>query len=242
LREQVSHFVSRGAMDIEGLGYKLATRFVDLGYIRTVADIYRLDWDSIVELEGLGEKSVERLKRSVEASKSCPLGRLIFALGIRHVGERTGELLAERFGSLKALGSAALDEIAAVPGIGSVVAQSVADWFAEEQNRQVVMDLADLGVRTTHDSPPTTRQDPQWSGKSVVLTGRLAAMTRGEAESLLKQAGANVSSSVTRKTAVVIIGEDAGSKADKAREYGIEMIDESEFLQRINNLTSAGIA
>lgn len=235
LREQITHFVSRGAMDIEGLGSKLVTRFVDLGLIRNMADVYRLDWDYIATLEGLGEKSVERLRRSVEASKSRPLGRLIFALGIRHVGERNAELLAERFGSLDALAAASVDEIAAVPGIGPVVAQSVADWFAEERNRSVIADLAALGVRTAQDRPRTAPIATPWTGKTVVLTGRLSTMSRSEAEALLKRAGANVASSVSRKTSVVIVGEDAGSKAEKAREYGIETIDEAEFLRRIQD-------
>jgi DNA ligase (NAD+) len=233
LREQLVHFVSRGAMDIEGLGAKLVTRFVDLGFIRTVADIYRLDWERIVELEGLGGKSVERLQRSVEASKQRPLGCLVFALGIRHVGERNAELLADKFGSTDALMNASVDQISAVPGIGKIVAQSVADWFAEERNRTVVSELAELGVRTSLERTHEPTGDTEWTGKTVVLTGRLAAMGRSEAEALLKRAGAVVSSSVSRKTSVVIVGEDAGSKADKAREYGVETIDEAEFLRRI---------
>ncbi|RIK42199.1 MAG: DNA ligase (NAD(+)) LigA [Chloroflexi bacterium] len=240
LREQVVHFVSRGAMDIEGLGAKLATRFVDLGLIRNLADVFRLDWSAIVQLEGLGEKSVERLQRSVEAAKQRPLSKLIFALGIRHVGERTAELLADRYGSLDALAAASVDEIAATPGIGNVVAQSVADWFAEERNQTLVADLKSLGVRTTSERSTAAPQVTEWTGKSVVLTGRLSCMSRAEAEALLKQAGANVSSSVSRKTALVIVGEDAGSKAQKAQEYGIETIDEAEFLKRIAGL-AAGV-
>jgi DNA ligase (NAD+) len=234
LRELVAHFVSRGAMDIEGLGYKLATRFVDLRLIRSLADIYRLDWDAIVELDGMGEKSVERLQRSIESSKERPLERVIFALGIRHVGERNASLLAERFRSLAALATASREELAAVPGVGQVVAQSIADWFVEPRNQQLVNELAALGVRTRADDVDGARErSPEWDGKTVVLTGRLTSITRSDAEHLLRQLGANVTSSVSRKTNLVIVGEDAGSKADKAREYGVMMIDEAEFMRRI---------
>jgi DNA ligase (NAD+) len=242
LREQVSHFVSRGAMDIEGLGAKLAARFVDQGLIRSLADVYRLDWDAILSMEGMGAKSVERLQRSIEASKTRPLYRVIFALGIRHVGERNAELLAERFRSLDALATASMDELASVPGVGKVVAQSIHDWFAEERNLALVRDLNEHGIRTEQES---TEDDghilPEWQGVTVVLTGRLSDMTRGEAEALLKRAGAQVSSSVSRKTGIVIAGEDAGSKADKAREYGVAIIDEAEFLRRIGHTRAAKV-
>ncbi len=234
LREQVAHFVSRGAMDIDGLGAKLAARFVDDGLIGSVADVYRLDWDAILQMEGMGEKSVERLQNSIEASKAQPLARVIFALGIRHVGERNAGLLAERFRSLDGIAAASLDEVAAVPGVGKVVGQSVVDWFAESRNRDLVNDLRALGVRAEQDDAgEAVETSPEWDGKTVVLTGRLTTLTRSDAEGLLKRAGANVSSSVSRKTSVVIVGEDAGSKADKAREYGVTVIDEAEFLRRI---------
>jgi DNA ligase (NAD+) len=238
LREQVSHFVSRGAMDIEGLGSKLAARFVDAGLIRSLADIYRINWDAVIAMDGMGEKSVERLQRSIDASRKRPLGRVLFALGIRHVGERNADLLAERFRSLEALGNAGLEKIASVPGVGNVVAKSVVDWFAEDRNTRLVKDLVELGVRSSlEDTHESINVSPEWQGKTVVLTGRLATMPRGEAEGLLKRSGANVSSSVSRRTNLVIVGEDAGSKADKAREYGIEIIDEPEFLRRLGRDT-----
>lgn len=238
LREQVSHFVSRGAMDVDGLGAKLAARFVDAGLIRSLADVYRLDWDAILQMEGMGEKSVERLQRSIETSKGRPLSRVIFALGIRHVGERNAGLLADRFRSLDALASASLEQVAGVAGVGPVVAQSIVDWFAEERNRRLIEELKGLGVRTEHeDSGEAVEASPEWDGKTVVLTGRLTTMARGDAEALLKRSGANVTSSVSRKTSIVIVGEDAGSKADKAREYGVTIIDEAEFLRRIGRET-----
>lgn len=234
LREQAIHFVSRGAMDIDGLGSKLARRFVDDGLIRSFADIYRLDWDRIVAMEGLGEKSVEHLKASVEASKERPLSRLVFGLGIRHVGQQTAELIAAHFGSLDAIMTASEDEIAAVPGVGKVIAESLHDWSGAERNQLLLADLKHLGLRVEVDeSERPLIVDTEWSGLSVVLTGRLSTMSRADAESLLKRAGARTSSSVSRKTDLVIVGEDAGSKADKAQEYGIETIDEQEFTRRI---------
>jgi DNA ligase (NAD+) len=221
-------------MDIEGLGAKLASRFVDTGLIRSLADIYRLDWDAIVQMEGMGEKSVERLQRSVETSKSQPFSRVIFALGIRHVGERNAQLLADHFRSMAELAMASADALAEVPGVGPVVAQSISDWFSEERNRQLVAELTSFGLRMEQEGEPEAPPaSSEWRGLSVVLTGRLTSMPRSDAETILKRLGAKVSSSVSRKTNVVIAGEEAGSKADKAREYGIEIIDEREFLSRI---------
>jgi DNA ligase (NAD+) len=236
LREQVAHFVSRGAMDIEGLGAKLAARFVDEGLVSNLADVYRLDWDRIVTMEGLGPKSVENLQRSIERSKEQPASRLLFALGIRHVGQQTAELVMSHFGSMNALAAASPAEIEAVPGAGSVIAQSLYDWFAEERNQALLDDLKNLGLRMMDSGGVrVTATDTPWSGLTVVLTGRLTSMPRSEAEAFLKNAGARTSSSVSRKTDLVIVGEDAGSKADKAREYGIEIIDEHEFLERMKS-------
>ena len=234
LREQVAHFVSRGAMDIEGLGAKLATRFVDDGLIKSLADVYRLDWDTILQMDGLGPKSVENLQRSIEASKQRPFARLLFALGIRHVGQQTAELVADHFGSVEALARASIADIEAVPGIGGVIAQSLVDWFAEERNQTLVTELRDLGLTLQVDEDQRrTTVATQWSGLTIVLTGRLTTMSRPDAEAYLKQAGARTSSSVSRKTDLVIVGEDAGSKAAKAQEYGIETIDEQQFLERM---------
>ena len=232
LRESVAHFVSRSAMDIEGLGAKLAARLVDAGLIRSLADVYDLDWDAILQMEGMGEKSVERLQRSIEASKEQPLARVLFALGIRHVGERNAQLLAEHFGSIAAIAAAGTDELAGVPGVGPVVAQSIHDWFAEPRNQALITSLTAAGLTVEQDQPEPSPES-EWTGLTVVLTGRLESMTRSEAEEKLKRLGARVSSSVSRKTGLVVAGEDAGSKADKAREYGVTIIDEAEFIRRL---------
>ncbi|HEU5431181.1 MAG TPA: NAD-dependent DNA ligase LigA, partial [Thermomicrobiales bacterium] len=176
LKRHVDHFVSRGAMDIAGLGEKLAARFVDLGLIHDVADIYTLDWNALAELEGLGEKSAANLRQGVEESKTRPLPRLINALGIRHIGERAAELLANRFGAMDALMAASLDEIAAVPGIGPVLAQSVYDFFQEPRNRAVIDKLRAAGMQMADAGRAPIDHDGPLAGKTVVLTGRLTSM------------------------------------------------------------------
>lgn len=234
LKERVSHFVSRGGMDIEGLGAKLANRFVHLGLIHDIADIYGLDWSTIADLDGLGQKSAENLARAVDGSRESPLPRLLFALGIRHVGERSARLLADRFGSLDEITAATLDEINAVPGIGEIVGQSIFDFFHEPRNQAVISKLVAAGV---HTDDPNRRQPTAatpLTGKSVVVTGRLASMTRSEAEERLRQAGAVVTGSVSKRTSYVVAGEEAGSKADRARELKVSVLDEAELLRLLS--------
>ena len=235
LKERVSHFVSRGAMDIAGLGEKLTDRFVDLGMIHDVADIYALDWHTIAALDRLGEKSVENLRRAVEASKQRPLARLLVALGIRHVGERSAALLAERFGSLSALESATFGAINEVPSIGPVLAGSVYEFFQEPRNREVLDKLRAAGVRAAIESEATSGNSTGvLTGQTVVVTGRLDTMSRAQAEERLRRAGAAVAGSVSKRTSFVVAGDDAGSKAERAAELGVRIIDESELLAILN--------
>ena len=236
LKRNVHHFVGRSAMDIAGLGDKLADRFVDLGMIGDVADIYALDFAAIAQLDGLGEKSAENLRAAVEASKAQPLPRLLNALGIRHIGERASDLLAERFGSVDAIANAPLEQIGEVAGIGPVLAQSVHDYFAEPRNLRVIEKLRAAGVKLEDDGHASAPADGPLVGKTVVLTGRLTSMTRPEAEEALKRAGANVSGSVSKRTAVVFAGEDAGSKAERARELGVEIMDEAAMLRLLGRV------
>lgn len=229
LKEQIRHFVSRGAMDIEGFGAKLADRFVDLKFITSYADVYRLDWDKIRELEGFGEKSAENLQQSIEASKDRPLSRLLTALGIRHVGERNAALLAEHFETVDRLMDASVESIESIPGFGEIVAQAVADFFGEQRNVDLLNDLRQLGVRMTEPVDRSRQLTSAFAGKTVVLTGRLEDYTREQAQDLLRRAGATVTGSVSRNTDYVIVGEDAGSKADRARELGVTILDEATF-------------
>jgi DNA ligase (NAD+) len=228
LREHLYHFVSRGAMNIDGLGARLIDRFVDLGWVKDMAGIYALDWTEVAKLEGLGEKSAANLRDAVEESKKRPLARLINALGIRHVGERTAELLAARFGSIDALMHASQEQINAVPGAGTVLASSVEDFFSAEANREQIERLRSAGVNMVGEQ--VDGHSRTLDGFTIVLTGKLSTMTRPDAEQRLRRAGANVTGSVSKKTSMVIAGEDAGSKADRARELGIRIIDEQEML------------
>jgi DNA ligase (NAD+) len=226
LKERIHHFVSRSAMDIAGLGDKLADRFVDLGWIHDASDIYHLDWEQVSQLEGFGEKSAENLRDAIEKSKQQPLWRLIHGLGIRHVGERTAALLADRFGSLDALVAASAEDIARISGIGGVVALSVFDFAQEPRNQELLKRLADAGLRTSEVRENGTNHRPL-EGLTLVLTGRLDTMTRPQAEERLRQAGANVTSSVSKKTSAVIAGADAGSKAEKATQLKVPVLEES---------------
>ncbi|HEX5991360.1 MAG TPA: NAD-dependent DNA ligase LigA [Thermomicrobiales bacterium] len=231
LKRHIHHFVSRGGMDIEGLGEKLANRFVDLGMIRDLGDIYSLDWESLTELEGLGETSVTNLRAAVEASKDRPLERLIYALGIPNVGERSSRLLADRFHSLDNLIAADVGTLDSVPGIGSVQAENVQDFLNTPANQVVIEKLRAAGVKVVDDDAGDGPADGPLAGKTVVLTGRLATMTRPEAEAALRRAGANVAGSVSKKTSAVFAGEDAGSKADRARELGVPVLGEEQLLE-----------
>lgn len=232
IREGLHHFVSRGAMDIVGLGEKLADRFVDLGWIHDFGDIYLLDWQEVAELEGLGEKSAENLQRSVEASKERPIARLLAGLGIPHVGERNAMLLAKRFRSVPRLQEATLEDVLEVPGMGSIVAQSVIDFFANPSNQAVIAKLAAAGVNMS-DGEPASEEPGPLAGQTFVLTGRLDTLTRSEAEALLRDLGATVSGSVSKKTSYVVAGEEAGSKADKAKELGVPILSEQDMLSLV---------
>ncbi|MGI8690392.1 MAG: NAD-dependent DNA ligase LigA [Thermomicrobiales bacterium] len=229
VRERIKHYVSRGAMDIEGLGEKIVDRFADLGFLRDVADIYHLDPAQLLALEKFGEKSVENLLRSIEGSKNRPLARLAFGLGIRHVGERSAGLLADAFGNMDALIAARAEELSKVNGVGAIVAQSIADFFAEPRNRDLIAKLAAAGVRMA-DEPRTAPTGPQpLAGQTFVLTGRLESMSRPQAEARLKALGASIASTVTKKS-TVIIGAEPGSKADRAAVLKVPALDETGLL------------
>ncbi len=233
LKERIHHFIGRSAMDIDGLGAKLADRFVDLGWIKDVSDIYRLKWEEVAALEGLGEKSANNLMASVEKSKDQPLWRLIHGLGIRHIGERTAALIADRLGSLDNMVAATEDEIADIPGIGTIVARSVVDFSQEAPNRALVDALKEVGVRTSDDTANAPGAQAL-NGLTLVLTGRLEGLTRPEAEERLRRLGANVTNSVSKRTSAVIAGDDAGSKADKARQLNVPVWSESELLDLLD--------
>ena len=228
LVRHIEHFVGRGTMDITGFGEKVATQLCEVGLVRDLADIYHLKErrDDLLALEGYGEKKVDNLLQSIEASKDRPLARLIFALGIRHVGSTIAEGLARRFGSLDALMAASAADIQSIPGFGPQIAESVVEFAASAHNREVIRRLKEAGVRTA-EAVVAAPRDGRLAGKAFVLTGRLPGLTRDDARGLIEAQGGRVTDSVTRKTDYVVVGEDAGSKLDKARHLGVATLDEA---------------
>jgi DNA ligase (NAD+) len=229
----VEHFVSRAAMDVEGLGEKVARQLVEAGLVRHLSDLYRLTVEALRELEGFAEKKAENLVASIEQSKGRPLSRLLFGLGIRHVGQTTAEAIVARVERLDRLGEMSVEELSAIEGVGPVVAQSVVDWFAVDDNRALVADLQALGVNT-HRLPSETAfetsGDGPLAGRTLVLTGTLPTLARAEAEARIKRAGGKVASSVSKKTDYVVAGEAAGSKLEKATELGVPVLSEDDLL------------
>lgn len=220
------HFTSKDAMDIDGLGPAVLELLVREGRIAHAYDLYLLTLEDIADLEGLGQKSAENLLAAVEKSKVNDLYRVIYGLGIRHIGEKAAKLLAQRFGDMQSILSATAEEIAAIDGFGKVMAQSVVSFFALEPSRELVKRLARAGVNMQSKS---VRQDDRFAGKTFVLTGTLPTMTRSEASALIEQYGGKTSGSVSKKTDYVVAGEEAGSKLVKAQQLGITVLDEEQF-------------
>lgn len=231
LVRSVEHFVGKGAMDIDTFGIKQAEHFVAQGYIHDLADIYHLPWDTIRELEGYGEKRVEKLKAGVEESKARPVARLLTGLGIRFVGEVVAEMLIERYHSLEALMQASAAELALIDGVGGRIAESVAEYFSLEPNRALIQKFASAGVRVADEIVERNSDDaPQlWAGKVFVITGTLPTMSRDEAKDFIEARGGKVTGSVSSKTDYVVVGESAGSKLDKARQLGVTTLEEAEL-------------
>ena len=230
------HFASRRAMDIEGLGEKLVRQLVDNQIVLTPADLYFLDPEVLVNIERMGQKSAENLLDAIEKSKKTTLARFIYALGIRNVGEATAKDLARYFGSLERLMEADEGQLQQVPDVGPVVAQSIAAFFREEHNREVIEELRDKhGVHWEEHAGDAGATLPL-SGKTYVLTGTLPSMSRDEAKARLEALGAKVAGSVSKKTACVVAGAEAGSKLDKARELEVPVIDEQEFIRLLNDM------
>lgn len=229
--ERIVHFVSRSALDVEGLGEKLVLRLLELGFLSDTSDIYRLHVrrEELIQLERMGEQSVSNLLNAIEASKTPPLNRLIYALGIRHVGETAAFSLASKFGSLEKLLNATYEELLEVPDIGPNTAGEIVAFFQDEDNRRLIADMLNLGVRPA--TPTQSEVTVSLSGKTIVLTGKLERMTREEAEEIVRLAGGRAASSVSNRTDLVVAGPGAGSKLDKAKELGVPVMSEQEFLE-----------
>ena len=231
LKQGIKHFVSRTAMDIDGMGTKLVDQLVDSELIHTAADIYFLTLEQLSSLARMGEKSANNLLAAIESSKETTLGRFLFALGIREVGEATAHTLANHFASLPALQQADLESLLAVPDVGPVVADHIKQFFQEPHNQQVIEKLLAAGIHWPEVTQKQIIQENPFNNKTVVLTGTLNALSRQEAKQRLQAAGAKVTGSVSAKTDFVVAGENAGSKLTKAEELGVTVIDESTMLQ-----------
>lgn len=229
-KQALWHFAARRAMDIEGLGDKLIDQLVEAGLVHTPADLYALTVDQLAGLERMGEKSAQNLVAAIAGSRQTTLARFIFALGIRNVGEATARDLAKYFGVLDSLLAADVAALQSVPDVGPIVAESIAAFFAEAHNREVIDGLRAAGVRWPEGQPESA--GPQvLAGKTLVLTGTLPTLKRDEAKAMIEAAGGKVAGSVSKKTDYVVAGEEAGSKLEKAMELGVAVIDEAELLK-----------
>ena len=232
-QEWLFHFAGRGAMDIEGLGYKTLWALVEKGLVQDPADIYTLTAEQLEQLDGFAEKSITNLLTQIEGSKDRPLWRLLVGLNIRHVGTHVAQVLATAFGSIDALTAATVDDIDDVEGIGPEIAASVREWFEDPENLALLERLRAAGLRTADERAAAAPKEGPLTGKTVVLTGTMPSMTREEGTELAQEAGARVASSVSKKTDFVVAGENAGSKLTKAESLGVEVIDEAEFRRRL---------
>jgi DNA ligase (NAD+) len=237
-KQAILHFASRRAMDIEGLGEKLVDQLVDGNIVHTLADLYRLDVTQLSSLDRMAEKSAKNIVEALEKSKRPTLARFIYALGIRNVGETTARDLARYFGTLDLLAVADIAALQEVPDVGPVVAESIAQFFSETHNREVIAQLRDPasgGIQLQEGEGSRSANAGVLSGKTFVLTGTLPTLKREEAKELIEAAGGKVSGSVSKKTDYVVAGEEAGSKLTKAQELGVALLDEAGLLELLNS-------
>ncbi len=232
LVKRISHFASKGAMDIDGLGPKVAEQLINAGLVRDLPDIYALTMDDLVSMERFGEKSARNLLDAIEKSKDTTMARFLYALGIRHLGEVSAQTLARHFGSIEAIAEATPSAISSIHGMGEELAASVVDWFRDERNRITLRRLLDAGIKfrdqaVSHGKQPLT-------GVSFVFTGTLPTLKRSQAREMVQEAGGKVMSAVSRNTGYVVAGENPGSKLDKAQKLGIPVIDEEKFLEMVS--------
>jgi len=230
-QQRLEHFASRGAMDIRGIGESQSAMLLREGLVKDVADLYYLKdkKEQLLKLERMAEKSVANMLDAIDKSKETSLPRLIFALGIRHIGEETAEILAREFGSLDALANASRDRLLSIPAIGPKIADSILAFFRQEENRNIIHRLRKAGVRLKAEAVKT--EELPLTGMEFVITGRLEVFSRQEAEAQVKALGASTGSSVTKKTTCLVVGADPGSKLAKAQELGTKQLTEEEFLR-----------
>jgi DNA ligase (NAD+) len=220
-------------MKIDGLGERLVDQLVERGFVKDVSDLYRLTQEQLEELERMGQKSAENLLKQIDASRSLEFWRLLFGLGIRHVGERTAQILAREFGSIERLEQASKEELEQVHEVGPKLAESIYEFLRQPENRALIERLKQAGLPMRSDEPVAPKAPQTFAGKTFVLTGTLEGMSRDEAAALIEERGGRVSSSVSKKTSYVLAGKDPGSKMDKARELGVEILDQLQFVRML---------
>lgn len=235
--ERLKHFVSRNAMDIDGLGERQLAQLMTLGKVRTVADLYRLSKDDLFALERMGDLLASKLLLALETSKTRPLSRLLFGIGIRHVGMHTAKLLAKRFTSLEELAQSDISVLKEIHEVGDKVAESVIDFFSDPRQVELLEELKSLGIRPTTEA--RERQEGPLTGKTLVITGTLEQMSRKEAEDLVERQGGRAAGSVSKKTDYVVAGANAGSKLEKAQKLGVQILSENELIQMLNHEVEA---
>jgi DNA ligase (NAD+) len=229
--ELLKHFVSRGAMDIDGLGEQWCRILIEVDLVKDVADLYYIKREQLLELERMGDRLANKIMNNIEASKERPLHRILFALGILHVGSEVAALLTQYYSSIDEIARATVDDLTRIPGIGPKIAESIINYFQVSRNREVIDKLRQAGVKLRQESETVNHADLIWHGLTFVITGTLASMTRREAESKVKALGGNTTSSVTRKTSYLVAGESPGSKLDTANRLGPPVLDEDAFLK-----------
>jgi DNA ligase (NAD+) len=225
LKEGIKHYASRGALDIEGLGDKIVEQLVEKGLVRSIADLYRLTQEDLLQLEGFAEKSAANMLESINSSKHATFSQLLYGLGIRHVGEHLARVLARSYPNLKAVSIASEEELKEIKEIGPAVASSIRSFFRTEENSHLIMDLEKLGVRAEEEKPQSARLE----GVTFVFTGELQSFTRAQARRSVELLGAKVSSTVGRGTDYVVVGKNPGSKLPQAERYGVRILTEEEF-------------
>lgn len=236
IREGLIHFVSRNAMNIDGLGEKVISQLFAENLIKDVADIYKLTYEQLIKLERMGEKSVNNLLQAIENSKTNSLEKLLFGLGIRHVGEKAAKTLAQQFETIDNLKNASHEMLTSINEIGEKMADSIVTYFEQDEAEELILELKAAGVNTEYKGPKLVtveNSDSIFAGKTIVLTGKLEKLTRNEAKESIEALGGKISGSVSKKTDIVIAGEDAGSKLSKATELGIEIWDEERLVEEL---------
>jgi len=241
--ELLKHFVSKDAADIDGLGERWCGILIRQEMVRDVADLYHLEKERLLELDRMGDKLATRIMDNIEASKNRPLPRLLFALGITHVGSEVADLLSQNFLGLEELSRATEEDLTEIEGIGPKIAESIITWFQEPENRRVIDKLRSSGVRLEQDALPVvavaSSDAAPFAGLTFVVTGTLSAFSRGDAEVRIKVLGGKVTSSVTKKTSYVVVGESPGSKAAKAEQLGTPILDEDDFVRLLESPSEA---